>query len=93
MINDGLPLWPSNNILSALASQLIRYVHCCPIYNDFLSHHSALVTRILSHSYKANYLSDTFQTFYGSHTDLNDNPKNVCLMFEELMSADLLWVN
>ena len=47
----------SSNILSApaygvYASQLIHYAHCCSNYSDFLLHHGALVTGLLSQGYK-----------------------------------------
>ena len=56
----------SRNILSApaygvYASQLTRYVCCCPNYSDFLSRHRALVTRLPSQDYKVNHLSNTFK--------------------------------
>ena len=62
----------SSNIASApaygvYASQLIHYARCCSNYSDFLSHHRALVTRLLSQGYKVNHLSNTFKKFYGRH--------------------------
>ena len=69
------------------ASQLIRYARCCSNYSNFLSRHRALVTRLLSHGYKVNRLSDTFKKFYGIHTDLvGQYKKNVCQMFADSIS-------
>ena len=85
-------LFMSSNILSApaygvYASQLIRYAHCCSNYSDFLLHHRALVTRLLSQGYKVNRLSNTFEKFYGRHTDLvGQYKKNVCQMFADSIS-------
>ena len=82
----------SSNIPSAPAygidtSQLIRYAHCCSNYSDFLLHHRALVTRLLSQGYKVNCLSNTFKKFYGRHTDLvGQYKKNVCQMFADSIS-------
>ena len=78
---------PSAPAYSVYASQLIRYAHCCSNYSDFLSHHRALVTRLLSQGYKVNRLSNTFQKFYGRHTDLvGQYKKNVCQMFADSIS-------
>ena len=85
-------LFMSSNIPSApaygvYASQLIRYAHCCSNYSDFLLHHMALVTRLLSQGYKLNCLSNTFRKFYGRHTDLvGQYKKNVCQMFADSIS-------
>ena len=50
---------PSVPAYGVYASQLIRYARCCSNYSDFLSHHRALVTRLLSQGYKVNCLSNT----------------------------------
>ena len=60
----------SSNIPSAPAygvyeSQLILYARCCSTFSDFLSCHRALVTRLLSQSYKMYRLSNTFNAIYG----------------------------
>ena len=65
---------PSAPAYGVYASQLIRYA-CCSSnygtnYGDFLLHHRALVTRLLSQGYKVNRLSNTFKKFYGRHTHL-----------------------
>ena len=78
---------PSAPAYSVYASQLIRYAHCCSKYNDFLLHHRALATRLLSQGYKVNRLSNTFKKFYGRHTDLvGQYKKNVCQMFADSIS-------
>ena len=61
---------PSAPAYDVYASQLIRYARCCSNYGDFLSRHRALVTRLLSQCYKINRLFNTFEKFYGRHTDL-----------------------
>ena len=72
---------------SVYASQLIRYARLCSNYSDFLSPHRALVTRLLSQGYKVNRLSNTFQKFYGRHTDLVGQYKeNICQMFADSIS-------
>ena len=76
----------SSNIPSApdygvYASQLIRYARCCSNYSDFILHHRALVTRLLSQGYKVNRLSNTFKKFYG-----RQYKKNVCQMFADSVS-------
>ena len=72
---------------NAYESQLIRYARCCSNYSDFLSHHGALVTRLLSQGYKVNRLSNTFKKFYGRHTDLvGQYKKSVCQMFADSIS-------
>ena len=82
----------SSNIPSAPACgvyvfQLIHYARCCSNYSDFLSHHRALVTRLLSQGYKVNHLSNTFKKFYGRHTDLvGQYKKSVCQMFADSIS-------
>ena len=82
----------SSNIPSAPAygvyvSQLIRYASCCSNYNDFLSRHIALVTRLLSQGYKINRLSNTFKKFYGRHTDIvGQYKKNVSQMSADCIS-------
>ena len=43
---------PSAPAYGVYASQLIRYARCCSDYSDFLLHHKALVTRLLSQDYK-----------------------------------------
>ena len=58
---------PSAPAYGAYASQLIRYARCCSNNIDFLPFHRALVTRLLSQSYKVNRLSNTFKKFYGRH--------------------------
>ena len=78
---------PSTPACGVYASQLIHYAHCCSNYSNFLSCHRVLVARLLSQSYKVNYLSYTFKTFYGRHTDLvGQYKKNVCQMFADSMS-------
>ena len=85
-------LFMSSNIPSApaygvYASQIIRYGHCCSNYSDFLLHHRAIMTRLLSQGYKVNRLSNTFKKFYGRHTDLvGQYKKNVCQMFADSIS-------
>ena len=71
---------PSASAYGVYASQLIRYARCCSNYGDFLwSRQRALVTRLLSRGYKINPLSNTFEKFYGRHTDLvGQCKKNVC---------------
>ena len=78
---------PSAPAYGVYASQLIRYARCCSNYSDFLSHHRALVTRLLSQGYKVNHLSNTFKKFYGRHTDLvGQYKKSVCQMFADSIS-------
>ena len=85
-------LFMSSNIPSApaygvYASQLIRYAHCCSNYSDFLLHHRALLTRLLSQGYKLNRLSNTFKKLYGRHTDLvGQYKKHVCQMLADSIS-------
>ena len=79
----------SSNIPSApvYASQLIRYASYCSNYSDFLSHHRALVARLLSLGYKVNCLSNTFKKFYGRHTDrVGQYRKDVCQMLADSIS-------
>ena len=84
----------SSNVPSApdygvYASQLIRYARCCSNYSDFLSHHRALVTRLLSQGYKVNRLSNTLEKSYGRHNDLvGQYKKNVCQMFADSISLN-----
>ena len=48
---------------------------------------TALVTRLLSQGYKVNHLSNTFEKFYGRHTNLvRQYNKNVCQMFADYIS-------
>ena len=78
---------PSAPAYGVYASQLIRYAHCCSNYSDFLPHHRALVTRLLSQGYKVNRLSNTFKKFYGRHTDLvGQYKKSICQMFADSIS-------
>ena len=78
---------PSAPYYGTYASQLIRYACCCSNYNDFLSCHRALVTRLLSQGYKVNCLSNTFKKLCGRHTDLvGQDKKNVCQMFADSIS-------
>ena len=56
-ISSNIPSAPAYGVY---ASQLIRYANCCSNFSDFLLCHSALVTRLLSQSYKINHLSNTF---------------------------------
>ena len=45
------------------------------------------MTRLLSHGYKVNRLSNTFWKFYGRHTDLvGQSKKNVCHIFADSIS-------
>ena len=78
---------PSAPAYGVHASQLIRCAHCCSNYSDFLLRHRALVTRLLSQGYKVNRLSNTFEKFYGRHTDLvGEYKKDVCQMFADSIS-------
>ena len=78
---------PSAPAYGVYASQLIHYACCCSNYSDFLLHHRALVTRLLSQGYKVNCLSNTFKKFYGRHTDLvGQYRKDVCQMFADSIS-------
>ena len=78
---------PSAPAYGVYASQLICYARCCSNYSDFLLHHRALVTRLLSQGYKVNRLSNTFKKFYSRHTDLvEQDKKNVCQMFADSIS-------
>ena len=80
---------PSAPAYGVYASQLIRYAHCCSNYSDFLSRHTALVTRLLSQGYKVNRLSNTFKKFYDRRTDLvGQYKKNVCQMFADSTSLN-----
>ena len=87
----NFPFMSSNNpsapAYGVFPSQLIRYAHCCSNYSDLLSHHRALVTRLLSQGYKVNRLSITFKKFYGRHIDkVGQYKKNVCQMFADSIS-------
>ena len=78
---------PSAPAYGVYASQLIHYFRCCSNYSDYLLCHRAPVTRLLSHGYKSNRLSNTFKKFYGRHTDLvGQYKKNVCQMFADSIS-------
>ena len=78
---------PSAPVYGVYASQLIHHAHCCSNYSDFLSHHTALVTRLLLQGYKVNRLSNTFRKFYSRHTDLvGQYKKNDCQMFADSIS-------
>ena len=78
---------PSAPVYGVYAYQLIRYARCCSNYSDILLRHRALVTRLLSQSYKVNRLSNTFKKFYGRHTNLvGQYKKNVCQMFADSIS-------
>ena len=78
---------PSAPAYGVYASYLIRYARCCSNYSDFLSCYRALVTRLLSHGYKVNRLSNTFKKFYGRHTDLvGQYKKNVYQMLADSIS-------
>ena len=78
---------PSAPAYGVYASQLIHYARCCSNYSDFLLHHRAIVTRLLSQGYKVNRLSNTFKKFYGRHKDLvGQYKKNVCQMFADSIS-------
>ena len=78
---------PSAPAYGVYASQLIHYARCCSNYSDLLSHHRALVTRLLSQGYKVNHLSNTFKKLYGRHTDLvGQYKKSVCQMFADSIS-------
>ena len=78
---------PSAPAYGVYASQLVRYARCCSSYSDFLIRHRALVKRLLSQGYKINRSSNTFQKFYGRHTDLvGQYNKNVCQMFADSIS-------
>ena len=76
--------------------QLIRYARCCSNFSGFSSCHRALVTRLLSQSYKVNCLSNTIKKFYGRHTDLVEHyKKNICQMFADSISWNdfhFLWI-
>ena len=78
---------PSAPAYGVYASLVIHYACCCSNYSVFLSHHRALVTRLLSQGYKVNRLSNTFKKFYGRHTNLvGQYKKNVCQMFADSIS-------
>ena len=78
---------PSAPAYGVYASQLIRYACCCSNYSDLLLRRRAQVTRLLSHAYKVNCLSNTFEKFYGRHTDLvGQYKKNVSQMFADSIS-------
>ena len=78
---------PSAPAYGVYASQLIRYARCCSNYSDFLLRHRALVTRLQSQGYKVNRLSNTFEKFYGRHTDLvGQYKKNVYQMSADSIS-------
>ena len=78
---------PSAPAYGVYASQLIRYACCCSNYSDFSSLHRALVTRLLPQGYKVNHLFNTFNKFYGRHTDLvGQYKKSVCQMFADSIS-------
>ena len=81
-MSSNIPSAPAYNVY---ASQLIRYAHCCSNYSDFLSHHTALVTRLLSQGYTVDHFSNTFKKFYDDiHTDLvGQYKKNVCQIFAD----------
>ena len=75
---------PSAPAYGVYASQLIRYALN---YGDFLLRYKALVTRLLSQSYKVNRFSNTFKKFYGRDMDLvGQYKKNVCQMFADSIS-------
>ena len=57
LMSSNIPAAP---VYGVYASQLIRYARCCSNYSDLLLRHRALVTRLLSQSYKVNCLSNTF---------------------------------
>ena len=79
-MSSNIPPAPAYGVY---ASQLIRS-RCCSNYSDFLLHHRALVTRLLSQGYKVNRLSNIFKKFYGKITDLvRQYRKDVCQMFAD----------
>ena len=83
-MSSNIPSTPASGVY---ASQLIRYAHCCSNYSDCLSHHRALVARLLSQGYKVNLLCNTLKKLYGRHTDLvGQYKKNVCQMFADSIS-------
>ena len=87
----NFPFMSSNNTSApaygVYAPHLLHYVRCCSDYNDFLSRHRALVTRLSSQCYKINRLSNTFKKFYCRHTDLvGQYKKNVFQMFADSTS-------
>ena len=59
---------PSAPAYGVYASQLIHYARCCSNYKDFLLHHRAPGTRLLSQGCKVNHLSNTFKTHKSSWT-------------------------
>ena len=78
---------PSAPAYGVYASQLIRYARCYSNYSDFLLHHRALATRLLSQGYKVNRLSNTCEKFSGRNIDLvGQNKKNVCQTFADSIS-------
>ena len=83
---------PSAPAYGVYASQLIRYACCCSNYSDFSSLHRALVTRLLPQGYKVNRLFNTFNKFYGRHTDLvGQYKKSVCQMFL-ILSVEMIFI-
>ena len=83
-MSSNIPLAPAYGVY---AYQLIGYARCSSNYSDFLLRYRALVTRLLSQSYKVNRLSNTFKKFYGRHTDLvGQYKKIVCQMFADSIS-------
>ena len=83
---------PSAPAYGVYASQLIRYGCCCSNHSDFLSHHMALVTRLLSQGYKVNRLSNTFKKFYGRHTDLVGQYKKVSAKCLLIFSVEMIFI-
>ena len=78
---------PSAPAYGVFESQLICYARCCSNYTEFLSHHRALVARLLLQGYNVNRLSKIFKKYYGRHTDLvGEYKKNVCEIFADCTS-------
>ena len=83
---------PSTSLWCLCISAHSLKTNCCSNYSDFLLHHRALVTRLLSQGYKVNCLSNTFKKFYRRHTDLvGQYKKSVCQMFAVSISLNYFY--
>ena len=88
-MSNNIPAAPAYGIY---ASQLIRYARCCSNYNDFLSRHKVLVTRLLSQGYKVNHLSNTFKKFFDRHTDLVGQYKKMSAKCLLILSVEMILI-